>query len=31
LVAALGRAVALAEPQRAPVGVGEDLHLDVAR
>jgi BirA family biotin operon repressor/biotin-[acetyl-CoA-carboxylase] ligase len=30
LVAALRRAVALAEPHRVAVGVGEDLHLDVA-
>ena len=30
LVAALARAVALAEPQGVAVGVGEDLHLDVA-
>ena len=29
LVTALGRAVALAEPERGAVGVGEDLHLDV--
>jgi hypothetical protein len=31
LVAALGRAVALAHPDGVAVGVGEDLHLDVAR
>ena len=31
LVATLGRAVALAEPQGVAVGVREDLHLDVAR
>ena len=31
LVPALHRAVALAEPHRVAVGVGEDLHLDVAR
>jgi hypothetical protein len=30
LMAALGGAVALPEPQRLAVGVGEDLHLDVA-
>ena len=30
LVAALARAVALAEPHRVAVRVGEDLHLDVA-
>ena len=31
LVASLGRAVPLAQPQRGAVGVGDDLHLDVAR
>jgi hypothetical protein len=31
LVAALHRAVALAEVDGVPLGVGEDLHLDVAR
>ena len=31
LVAALGRAVPLAQPQGVAVGVGDDLHLDVAR
>ena len=30
LVAALGRAVALADPDGVAVGVGDDLHLDVA-
>ena len=30
LVAALGRAVALAHPHAVAVGVGDDLHLDVA-
>ena len=30
LVAALGRAVALADPHAVAVGVGDDLHLDVA-